>query len=72
MAKECSDVIVTFKDGEVKTYCISAGTKIGGYLATTAGQTGVLSLFSEDRSWGIPMTSIRDWEIVPVEPAAEG
>lgn len=68
--KDVSDVVVTFTDGEVKTYRISAGTGIGGWLAREAGANGVLSLFNRDQSWGIPLASIRDWSILPV-PATD-
>lgn len=61
-----SDVVVTFKDGEVKTYRISASTNVGGYLVAQAGQTGILSLFNKNKSWGIPLAAVREWEIVPV------
>lgn len=72
--KDLSDVTVTFTDGEVKTYRITAGPSIGGYLAREAGANGVLSLFNRDMSWGIPVAAIRDWSIspVPVEEGAEG
>lgn len=62
-----SDVIVTFNDGEVKTYRITASPAISGYLAANASQTGILSLFNSERSWGIPLDRIRDWEIVAVQ-----
>jgi hypothetical protein len=71
--KDMADVNVTFNDGEVKTYRITASPSIGGYLAREAGAHGVLSLFNSERSWGIPTSSFRDWEIipVPVEPEIE-
>lgn len=65
--KEYSDVTVTFQDGEVKTYRITAGPGIGGFLARDASTTGVLNLFNEDQSWGIPLANIRDWSIIRVE-----
>lgn len=68
--KDLSDVTVTFTDGEVKVYRITAGPGIGGYLAREAGATRVLSLFNKEQSWGIPLTAIRDWSISPV-PAIE-
>jgi hypothetical protein len=71
--KDLSDVTITFDDGEVKTYRITASPSIGGYLAREAGSSGILSLFNKDQSWGIPLARIRDWSIqpVPVE-VAEG
>lgn len=68
--KDLSDVTITFTDGEIKVYRITAGPSIGGYLAREAGANGVLSLFNAHQSWGIPTTSIRDWSITPV-PADE-
>lgn len=65
---ELSDVVVTFTDGEVKTYRITASPRIGGYLAANAGQSGVLSLFNGTESWGIPMHAVRDWAIKSVAP----
>jgi len=67
--KALADVTVTFKDGEVKTYRISAGPNIGSYLARDSATTGVLSLWNRDQSFGIPVANIRDWaiNIVPEE-----
>jgi hypothetical protein len=58
-----STVTVTFTDGEVKNYLISAGPSIGGYLAREAGSSGILSLFNPQQSWAIPLANIRDWSI---------
>ena len=69
--KDLSDVTVTFTDGEVKVYRITAGTSIGGYLVREAGASGVLSLFNKEQSWGIPLVSIRDWCISPVPVEAQ-
>ena len=69
--KDLADVTVTFNDGEVKTYRISAGPSIGGFLAREATANGVLSLWNRDQSFGIPLSNVRDWAInpVPVEEA---
>ncbi|ESQ85416.1 hypothetical protein AEAC466_04425 [Asticcacaulis sp. AC466] len=64
---ELSDVDVTFIDGEVKTYRISASHRIGGHLAQTAGATGVLSLFNDNTSYAIPLNQVREWVIRPVD-----
>lgn len=64
--RDLSDVTVTFKDGEVKTYRITASVGIGGYLSQQAGQSGVLSLWNRDSSTGIPIDAIRDFTIHPV------
>lgn len=57
-------VVVTFNDGEVKEYVISAGPSIGGYLARDAGETGILNLYNNDESYAIPLANIREWCIV--------
>lgn len=77
MTTNCSDVTVTFNDGVVKVYRITAGPGIGSYLAREAGANGVLSLFNHEMSWGIPVASIRDWSITAApeeqaEPRADG
>lgn len=64
--RDLSDVTVTFHDGEVKTYRITANPTIGGYLAQQAGATGILSLFNDAQSYAIPMANIREWEICAV------
>ena len=64
--KAYSDVEVTFLDGEVRKYRISASTAIGAYLAQQAGETGVLVLYNEDTSHGIPMSQIREYVLRPV------
>lgn len=59
-----SIVKVSFNDGEVKEYVISAGPGIGGYLAREAGETGILNLYNADESYAIPLSNIREWTIV--------
>lgn len=67
MAKpDRSEVIITFNDGEVKTYIISASPSVASYLASNAGHTGILTLWNGTQSWGIPVASIRDWCITPL------
>lgn len=61
-----SDVEVTFMDGEVKTYRISAGIRIGQYLAREAAETGILTLFNDEVSHGVPLNNIREYQIKPV------
>lgn len=65
--KDLSDVVVTFKDGEVKTYRITASPSINGYLVREARNSGVLSLFNREQSWAIPLENIREWSIEAVE-----
>lgn len=60
-------VEVTFIDGEVKTYTITAG--IGQYLVREASQTGILVLFNDDESHGIPLAQVREYVL---RPAPEG
>lgn len=59
-----SIVNVTFNDGEVKEYVISAGPSIGGHLAREAGETGILNLFNLDESYAIPLVNIMEWVII--------
>lgn len=61
-----SDVEVTFMDGEVKVYRISAGVRIGQYLAREAAETGILTLFNDEVSHGVPLSNIREYQIKPV------
>jgi len=72
--KDLSDVTVTFKDGEVKVYRITAGPSIGGYFAREAKATGILTLWNAQKSTSIPVENIRDWtlEAVPAEDAKGG
>lgn len=68
-SKERSLVTVTYTDGEVVEYPISASTGITRYLAENAGMTGVLSLMDYGAtSVCIPLSSVRNWTIEP-EPA---
>lgn len=67
--RDLSDVQVTFMDGEVKVYRITAGTSIGGYLAKEAGNTGILILFNDTESYAMPLSNVRDWVIRPLTKA---
>lgn len=64
--KERSIVTVTFTDGEIKEYIISAGVRIGTYLAREMGSTGILVLFNEEESNSIPVQNIREYSITPM------
>lgn len=63
---EESDVAVTFLDGEVKTYRISAGAGITNHLADRAAQTGLLVLLNGQTTHNIPIANIRDYTITTV------
>lgn len=58
-------VEVTFIDGEVKTYTITAGIGIGQYLAREASQTGILVLFNDEASHGVPLAQVREYVLRP-------
>lgn len=60
-----SIVEVTFIDGEVQTYRISAGITISQYLAKQAAETGILVLYNDDTSHGIPLTQVREYVLKP-------
>lgn len=66
-----SDVVVTFTDGEVKQYRISAGPTISRYLAEQCGQTGILALLNGDTTYNIPVSQIREYEISRVREGGE-
>ena len=60
---------VTFLDGEVKEYEISAGSGISKYLADQASDGGILCFldFNNRASLSIPVANIRDWSIREIE-----
>lgn len=64
-------VDVTFIDGEMKTYLITAAPTVSQYLAKTAGETGILVLFNDEISSSIPMTQIREYVIRPAPEQPE-
>ena len=69
--KQRSVVTVTFNDGEVTTYEISAGASIAGYLMRDASDTGVVTLRDDESGSAvcIPLDRIRDVQFAPA-PAA--
>lgn len=56
-------VTVMFVDGEVAEYIITATHKISSYLVREATATGVLSMYNDEESYGIPVQHIRSWTI---------
>lgn len=58
-----SDVVVTFIDGEVKTYRIMAGPTLSRFLAQQAGETGILTLLNGAATYNIPVNQIREYSI---------
>lgn len=65
--KRRSKVEVTFNDGVVQSYDISAGAGIAQYLARETGETGILSLLDGDKAYAIPVANIREWFVVEVD-----
>mgnify|MGYP003644841894 FL=1 len=67
-----SVVAVTFTDGEVKTYAISAGASIAGYLMRSASDTGIVTLRDDLAGTAVcvPLDRVRDIQFTPA-PAAE-
>jgi len=65
--KQRSNVTITFSDGEVKTYTISAGASIAGYLMRDASDTGIVTLRDDDAGTAtcIPLDRIRDVQFAP-------
>lgn len=60
---ETSAVTVTFLDGEVKVYKISAGPGVAVHLAQQCGQFGSLVLLYGNEAYAIPVQQIREWKI---------
>lgn len=69
--KRESDVEVTFTDGTIDTYRITAGASIAQYLAREAGETGVLSLLCGGKAYGIPLVNIRSWSLTELVNTGE-
>jgi hypothetical protein len=71
--KQRSIVTVTFNDGEVKTYEISAGSSIAGFLMREASDTGIVTLRDDDAGAAVcvPLDRIRDIQIAPVAATDE-
>ena len=64
-----SIVEVTFLDGEVREYEISAGSGISKYLVQQAAESGILCFidYKQRASLSIPINNIREWSIREVE-----
>ena len=60
-----SKVTITFLDGEVREYQMSAGNGIGRYLVKDASETGMLTLidFKNHNSTMVPVANIREFSI---------
>ena len=60
-----SIVTITFLDGEVCDYEMSAGNSIGRYLVENASETGMLTLidFKNHNSTMVPVANIREFSI---------
>lgn len=69
--KQRSAVTVTFDDGEVRTYQLSAGSTIAGYMMEQAAQTGILVLRDDDAGVAVcvPLARIRDVQFAPENTA---
>jgi hypothetical protein len=67
-----STVTVTFNDGEVKSYMITASPSIGSFLALNAKESGFLTLYNDTECHSIPVDNIREFAItaMPAEAAA--
>ncbi len=66
---ERSNVIVTYTDGEVKEFTMSAGPRIAGYLMQEAARSGVMVIRDDDlaQSVGIPLAQIRHVEVMGIQ-----
>lgn len=64
---------VRFTDGEVKEYPVSAHKGIAAKLGEVTGRTGILSIWNEARTFGIPVAQIKEFSMrdVDLDEAAE-
>ena len=71
--KQRSTATVTFTDGEVVSYEVSAGAGIAGYLMREASDTGILTLRDDDAGAAtcIPLDRIRDIQLAPAQTTTE-
>jgi len=69
--KQRSIVSVTFNDGEVRSYEISAGASIAGFLMRDASDTGIVTLRDDESGSAvcIPLDRIRDVQFAPAPTA---
>lgn len=58
-------VEITFLDGEVRSYEITAGSGLSKYLCEQASETGILCFIDarQRSSLSIPVANIREWTI---------
>lgn len=64
--KRSCDIDVTFIDGQVQTYRITAGASIAPHLAKQAGETGILTLLGGPKAFCIPVGQIREWTVTEI------
>ncbi len=60
-----SRIEITFLDGEVRQYEISAGAGLSKYLANQAAECGILCFidYQQKASLSIPVANIREWSL---------
>lgn len=61
-------VTVTFTDGSESEYLITAHKGIASDLANAAAAKGILAIWNDEQSFGIPVANILDWEVVDLSP----
>jgi len=66
--KDRAKVTIIYLDGGHREFIVSAGPTIGLWLATRAGETGMLHLFNDESSLTIPIAGVvREWLVTPIE-----
>lgn len=65
--KRWSTVDVTFNDGSIQSYVISAGSSISRHLRDEAANTGILLLLCGGMTHSIPVVNIQQWTITELQ-----
>lgn len=66
-AKNTSIATVTFVDGEIKNYNMSAGIGVGNWIAEQVKRTGILTLYNDSECYNIPISQVREYTIKACE-----
>lgn len=65
--KRWSTVEVTFNDGTLETFTITAGASISRHIRDEAARTGILLLLCGAKTYSFPLENIRQWTITELD-----